>query len=154
MKEPEADSPFASQHSTGSDISIDNVNDRRDCFQVSKNEYGEHSTYSRFSYSKDELIYTVRGEPSTTRSRESIEIGLGQHVEDPYAMYLNHSFQPNLYLKGRHIFAIRNILVGEELTFNYLNTETEIASPFTCHATGRRVSSDDGRIRQDRSGTP
>jgi len=31
--------------------------------------------------------------------------------------------------------------VGEELTFNYLETESEIAAPFVCHDTGRPVDS-------------
>ena len=61
--------------------------------------------------------------------------------DDAYALYLNHSFTPNLRLEERRMFALRDITVGEELTFNYLDTESGIASPFVCHDTGRPVDS-------------
>ena len=122
------------------------MNDRSDCFRTSENEHGENATYSRFAFSQGELVYVVRGEPSATRTRESIEIAPEQHVVDDYAVCLNHSFNPNLRLEGRQFFALREIEEGEELTFNYLATETEIASPFMCYATGRSVSSQDREI--------
>ncbi|MAT46766.1 MAG: hypothetical protein CMO35_04960 [Verrucomicrobiaceae bacterium] len=118
------------------------MSDRRDCFQVSENEHGERATYARFPFHPGELVYTVQGEASKTRTRESIEVGPGQHVEDAYALYLNHSFAPNLRLEGRHIYALNRIEEGEELTFDYLETESEIASPFVCHDTGRTVDSE------------
>ena len=122
------------------------MSDRSDCFRKSENEHGENAIYSRFAFSKGELVYVVRGEPSTTRTRESIEIAPEQHVVDDYAVCLNHSFSPNLYLQGRQFFALREIEKGEELTFNYLATETEIASPFTCYVTGKSVNSEARQI--------
>lgn len=84
----------------------------------------------------------VVGEPTPHRTRETIEIGPGQHVHDPYALYLNHSFTPNLEVRGRDLVALCDIAPGDELTFNYLHNESEIASPFQCHETGRTVSSE------------
>ena len=118
------------------------MSDRIDCFRVRENEHGERATYARFAFALGELVYTVRGEASATRTRESIEVGPGQHVEDAYALYLNHSFTPNLRLEERRMYALENIAEGEELTFNYLETESEIASPFVCHDTGRTVDSE------------
>ena len=117
--------------------------DRTDCFQVAKNEHGERATYSRFAFSSGEQIYRIRGEACSQRSRESIQVAPGQHVEDAYALYLNHSFTPNLRLDGRLFFAARDIEPGEELTFNYLETESRISAPFVCHETGRPVSSNE-----------
>ncbi|MDG2488488.1 MAG: SET domain-containing protein-lysine N-methyltransferase [Roseibacillus sp.] len=128
------------------------VNDRSDCFRKSENEHGENATYSRFAFSRGELVYVVCGKPSATRTRESIEIAPEQHVVDDYAVCLNHSFSPNLYLQGRQFFALREIKVGEELTFNYLDTETEIASPFTCFSTGQSVNSEARRTPPESSG--
>ena len=128
------------------------VNDRSDCFRKSENEHGENATYSRFAFSQGELVYVVSGEPSAIRSRESIEIAPQQHVVDEYAVCLNHSFSPNLYLQGRQFFALREIKAGEELTFNYLDTETEIASPFTCFSTGQSVNSEARRTPPESSG--
>ena len=95
------------------------MSDRSDCFRKSENEHGENAIYSRFAFSKGELVYVVRGEPSATRTRESIEIAPEQHVVDDYAVCLNHSFSPNLYLQGRQFFALREIEKGEELTYDY-----------------------------------
>jgi len=117
------------------------MSNRNDCFQVGKNAHGERATYARFAIACGELVYTVRGQTTPERTRDSIEVGPGQHVEDPYALYLNHSFTPNLRLEDRRMFALRDITVGEELTFNYLETESEIAAPFVCHDTGRLVDS-------------
>ena len=117
------------------------MSDCSDCFRVGENAHGERATYARFAFSSGELVYTVRGKAAPERTRDSIEVGPGQHVEDPYALYLNHSFTPNLRLEKRHMFALQSITVGEELTFNYLETESEIASPFVCHDTGRAVDS-------------
>ncbi|HJM62232.1 MAG: SET domain-containing protein [Roseibacillus sp.] len=117
------------------------MNDRSDCFQVGENAHSERATYARFAFASGELVYTVRGEATPKRTRDSIEVGPDQHVNDAYALYLNHSFTPNLRLEERRMFALRDITVGEELTFNYLDTESGIASPFVCHDTGRPVDS-------------
>jgi hypothetical protein len=130
------------------------VSDRSDCFRKSENEHGENAIYSRFAFSEGDLIYVVQGEPSATRTRESIEIAPEQHVVDDYAVCLNHSFSPNLYLQGRQFFALREIEKGEELTFNYLATETEIASPFTCYATGKSVNSEARQISPESPESP
>ena len=118
------------------------MSDRSDCFRVGENAHGERATYARFAFSAGELVYAVRGKAAPERTRDSIEVGPGQHVEDPYALYINHSFSPNLRLEKRRMSALRNITEGEELTFNYLETESEIASPFICHDTGQSVDSD------------
>ena len=115
------------------------MSDRSDCFEVRQNEHGERSTFSRFAFATGELVYTVRGEAQSERTRDSIEVGPDQHVEDAYALYLNHSFAPNLEVRGREIYALSEIAVGDELTFNYLASESAIASPFTCYDTGERV---------------
>lgn len=143
---------FASPLSGCGGICVTKVNDRSDCFRKSENEHGENATYSRFAFSRGELVYVVCGKPSATRTRESIEIAPEQHVVDDYAVCLNHSFSPNLYLQGRQFFALREIKVGEELTFNYLDTETEIASPFTCFSTGQSVNSEARRTPPESSG--
>lgn len=112
-----------------------------DCFRVGKNGHGERATYAGSAFASGELVYTVRGQITPERTRSSIEVGPGKHVEDASAQYINHSFAPNLRLEGRRMFALRDIDVGEELTFNYLETESEIAAPFVCHETGRPVDS-------------
>lgn len=118
------------------------MTDCSDCFQVDKNGHGEGATYSRFSFASGELVYTVRGEATPERTRHTIEVAPGEHVYDAYARFINHSFTPNLRLEGRDMFALQDIAIGVELTFNYLDTESEISAPFVCHDTGKPVDSD------------
>lgn len=48
--------------------------------------------------------------------------------------YLNHSCDPNCALNFEHLelVALRPLAVGEELSFNYLTSEWDMAAPFDC----------------------
>ena len=48
--------------------------------------------------------------------------------------FLNHSCEPNGYINFEDLTfrALRNIKKGEELTFNYLTTEWDMANKFDC----------------------
>ena len=115
--------------------------DRSDPFLVKPNRHGERATYARHPFRAGEVVYRVRGDAKPERTRESIEVGPGEHVEDGYALYINHSFTPNLRVEGRALVAVAEIAEGDELTFNYLESESEIAAPFVCHETGKPVNS-------------
>jgi SET domain-containing protein len=52
---------------------------------------------------------------------------------------MNHSFEPNCLILGQEIIALNDIDTGEELTFNYNETETKIAYPFIDIDTGIKV---------------
>ena len=121
---------------------------RSDCFLVDHNTHVEHATYSRFAFAAGETLYTLQGDPSPIRTRDTIEIGPGAHLDDCYARRINHSFSPNLAVRGRELVAIRDIAAGDEITFNYLANESGIAAPFVCHETGGDVNSS-GCRRQD-----
>lgn len=66
----------------------------------------------------------------------TIQIDEGQHIDttDDPARYLNHSCRPSCAIDAERyaIIALRDITPGEELTFNYLCTEWDMASPFRC----------------------
>ena len=108
------------------------------------------------SFSIGESILTVDGVIQSVPSRYSIQIGIDQHVEQPSATtrdqerlrypwrFLNHACAPNASLHGRDLRALRAIDEGEEITFDYLTTEFEMATPFRC-ACG--ASSCQGEIR-------
>ena len=115
--------------------------DLTDYFLVRPNEHGEKATYAKYSYRPGELVYLVRGEAGSERTRMSIEVGPDRHVYDPYAEFINHSSTPNLEVQGRRLVAIAEISAGDELVFNYLQSESAIAAPFDCHETGQRVDS-------------
>lgn len=85
-----------------------------------------------------EIIFEFEKKFNKTRTRTSIQIDKGVHQEcsDPDAIenFLNHSCNPNGYIDFDDITyrASRNIKKGEELTFNYLTTEFELANKFQC----------------------
>ena len=111
------------------------------CFLVKSNAHGEKATHAKHAHQPGDLVYVVRGEVQAERTRQTIEVAPGQHVHDTYAEFINHSFGPNLEVRGRELVAIREIAPGDELTFDYLRSESSIAAPFVCHDTGRPVDS-------------
>lgn len=48
----------------------------------------------------------------------------------PPERYMNHSCEPNTLIRGRSDVALRDIQPGEELTSDYMDSETE---SFKCH---------------------
>ena len=60
------------------------------------------------------------------------------HVIDPLFMYCNHSFAPTVHVdyNSGNVIAINDLYFGEEITFNYLTTESEISNPFKDSLTG------------------
>jgi len=115
--------------------------DRSDCFHVKQNGHGEMATFSKSAFAAGQLVYLVQGAPSPKRTRETIQVAPDQHVEDPCALFINHSFTSNLDVRGRELVALTHIAEGDELTFNYLASESGIAAPFVCHDTGQPVNS-------------
>ncbi len=81
---------------------------------------------------KDEIIFEFKGEKVNISSRHSLQIdydvwlGPSGDVDD----YINHSCDPNAYVEfkdGRlYLIALRDIEIGEEITFNYLTTEYDL----------------------------
>ena len=86
-----------------------------------------------------ERVFSVEGPTQDIPSRYSIQVGRDRHIEagpdNPPWKYLNHSCNPNLALDAdaRAFYALREIDAGEELRFNYLTTEWDMATPFECH---------------------
>lgn len=55
-----------------------------------------------------------------------------KHYDHPLLRYVNHSKQPNMILDKEwgYFCAVRDIRKGEEITFDYRDTESEFAAPF------------------------
>ncbi len=91
------------------------------------------------------VIFQLQGTISTRPSKYTIELGEERHLGSPNITkpkdkleygwkYLNHSCEPNGYIdaEGLTFVALRDIARGEEITFNYLTTESAMDDPFTC----------------------
>jgi hypothetical protein len=85
-----------------------------------------------------------------TRTRMSVQLDWELHVEmDAPATFLNHSCSPNLGVRENEycaydFVALRDILTGEELAFDYAMTEHSLVTPLRCDC---RSSDCNGEIR-------
>jgi hypothetical protein len=91
-----------------------------------------------------ERVLHLEGEVRRRPDRHTIQIGVSEHLdagpaatfEDLMARYpwrfLNHGCRPNVVVRGRELFALRDLAAGEEAVFNYNTTEFDMAEPFTC----------------------
>ena len=72
------------------------------------------------------------------RTRMSVQLDWGWHVEmDAPATLLNHSCEPNLGVRENRwcaydFVALRDILAGEELSFDYAMTEHSLVAALSC----------------------
>jgi SET domain-containing protein len=98
-----------------------------------------HYIISERKYNEGELIKKLSGKVLDAPTRYSIEVGDNLHIIDEIGQYMNHSFEPNCLILGQEIIALNDIDTGEELTFNYNETETKIAYPFIDIDTGIKV---------------
>jgi hypothetical protein len=89
-------------------------------------------------------IFTLVGRETRVATRYSLQVGPARHldsddlptddarVRDRYWMYLNHSCEPSAWIRGLGVVALRDIAVGEGVTFDYNATERTMAEPFAC----------------------
>ena len=106
---------------------------------------GYKGLYARKDIIAGSVIFDLKGRISSRGNKYSVQLSRDKHLDFPlirkpnddldYAwQYLNHSCEPNGYVDAAaySFCALRNIRKGEEITFNYLTTEYELAAPFLC----------------------
>lgn len=86
--------------------------------------------YAKQDYKLGDVIKRLSGELLLKPTRESIHIGNNMHIIDDYGKYINHSFEPNVKILLNDVIAIRDIMKYEEITFNYNDSEINMAEPF------------------------
>lgn len=106
---------------------------------------GYKGLYARKDIIAGSVIFDMKGRISRRGNKYSVQLGRDKHLDFPlirkpndhldYAwQYVNHSCEPNGYVNAAEysFCALTNISKGEEITFNYLTTEYELAAPFLC----------------------
>jgi hypothetical protein len=92
--------------------------------------------FANKEFEENQRILSFRPEYVSSPTRYTIQTGINQHLvtESNPGRLLNHSCNPNCYfdVMALSFFARRAIQKGEELTFDYLTTEWEMATPFNC----------------------
>jgi len=86
--------------------------------------------YSTQKYSKGDIVFTLSGTIYNKPSRETIYVGNNTHILDQYGQFINHSFTPSTYIDKFKVIALIDINPNDEITFNYNDSELEMASPF------------------------
>jgi hypothetical protein len=110
-----------------------------------RNNDGFKGIFAKEAISQDSIIFRLKGSISKAPTKYTIQLGNNQHLSFPAIrkpqdeldycwQYLNHCCEPNGYMNTteRTFRALRDIAAGEEITFNYLTTESEMAVPFNC----------------------
>lgn len=86
--------------------------------------------YATKPYLSGELIFILTGPITNNPSRESIHIGNNRHIYDENGIFMNHSFSPTTIIENVNVKALIDIKDGDELTFNYNESEIDMAEPF------------------------
>jgi hypothetical protein len=98
-----------------------------------QNKY--RSLTTKRAYKKGEIICPIPSESLYNKPNQfTVQIGRERHVEVKELSSMNHSCNPNTILDTTRmlVFATREIVAGEELTFFYPSTEWEMSAPFIC----------------------
>ena len=101
---------------------------------------GAWGLYAAQAVRVGEVVWVLSGEVSKTPTRTSIRVGPGVHVEDPVGIRMNHACLPSVRISGRDVVALRGLSTGDELTFDYRDTESPVSHPFVCGCCGRMIS--------------
>lgn len=67
-------------------------------------------------------------------SRLTIDMG-DHHIDHPMGRYINHSCKPTTKVchTTKSLVTITTVKLGDEITFNYLESEKIITAPFDCN---------------------
>jgi hypothetical protein len=83
-------------------------------------------------FRQGDTVLKLSGPIVAQPTRESIELDCHRHIIDPQGSFVNHSSTPTTCVNGIHqcLEAVRDIAIGEEITFDYNKNETCMAAPF------------------------
>lgn len=86
--------------------------------------------YTSVSVQANQKVFTLSGELFNIPTKYTIHVGNNWHIYDKHGIYMNHSFEPNTKICGFDVVALVDIQPDDELTFNYNDSEVNMADPF------------------------
>lgn len=108
---------------------------------VVKNEEGVKGLYLEdASFKKGEVVHTLSGPVLSEPTQTSIKVADYNHIEDPVGKFINHSCHPTTKIDGFEVIALKKLSRGDQITFNYLENEDELAVPFFCSCCGKLIA--------------
>ena len=96
---------------------------------------GMYGVYARVMLFEGERIFDVAsGDEIPEPDFRSIECNAG-HFLHPEGMFTNHSCDPSAAVDVERgvLFAVQDIQIGEEITFDYNESESDLQSNFNCN---------------------
>lgn len=98
---------------------------------------GQKALYAAKAFDKGEVLCQFSARKMLSEpDKYTIQIAAKQHIylEPEILQYINHSCNPNIFFdtNSMKIIALKNIMVGEELTFFYPSTEWLMSNEFDC----------------------
>ena len=133
---------------------------------VAPKTYGV-GVFAAQSFGTGERLAVFDAEFVAEATKYTIQVDEGRHLvtEGNLGAFLNHSCEPNsLFVAEKlEIVALKPLEVGDEVTFNYLTSEWDMASPFQCqcgfqschgYIRGFRHLSSDQKMRLSRLALP
>ncbi|MBF0175528.1 MAG: SET domain-containing protein [Magnetococcales bacterium] len=103
--------------------------------EIREREVGK-AVFTKVPLREGEAVLPLSGREVDRPSRYTLQLGNGRHMlpEGKQWGFINHSCEPNCCIdfSSLSVRTLRPIAVGEEITFNYLTTEWDMASPFEC----------------------
>jgi hypothetical protein len=106
--------------------------------EVRRRDDGKMGVFATESFHRYQDVLWLKGEYQD-RSKLTIEVSIDSHILDKIGRFVNHSFRPTVEVAGVCLIAVRDIAPGDEITFNYNESEGEIAAPFEDEETGKPV---------------
>jgi len=112
--------------------------------------------FAKQSIEKGNIIAYLKGKTFSKPTRTSVQIK-DKHIEDLEGGYMNHHCDPSAEIRihddfiGRNphnqnlpslvalVVASRDIKKGDEITFDYETTESELSHPFNCDCHGKFI---------------
>jgi hypothetical protein len=105
-----------------------------------KNIPGQSGIFAKDSFSPGDTVLYLNGEVVGLPTRTSIQIGEGKHIEDKIGAFINHSCYPSCKIEGHRVVAGKEISTSDQITFDYSQNETILASPFICSCCNKLIS--------------
>jgi len=94
--------------------------------------------FAQISYKAGDVVSTFHaGAVLDQPTYLTVQVDVHSHIllQPEHLQYINHSCNPNVFFDTHAmvIVALKDICVGDEMTFFYPSTEWDMAQPFTCN---------------------
>lgn len=100
-----------------------------------------HGIFATRDILKGKVLFALKGKLIDHPTRTSVQVGKNQHSEDSIGSLINHNCSPTakVYKRNKTLVSTRHIKKGEEITFDYNESEDKLACPFLCECCNKKI---------------